>query len=171
MTGSIVPLTSFANSVEANMAKGALEAQGISCSLHDEEMVNMQWQMTNAFGGIKLMVREADVFEARRILVDRDLLPEARNSARSLSNEEWDPQDELERWVDRAFRAAVIGIVFFPLQFYVTWILWCIYHPPERLDGGYRIKVVLAFLINVTFWAISTLLFGLFVLLIIGSFL
>lgn len=164
MTDTIVLLASYSNSLEANLAKNALEAKGIRCALNDEGMVNMAWHMSNAVGGIKLLVNESDIFSARTILRDRDLFPEERAVERSTLEEEMDPQEELHLWVDRVFRAAIIGVAAFPIQFYVSAILYCIYHSPVKPQQGYRAKLGLAILINLFFWALFLGMVSIFVI-------
>jgi len=50
------------------LAKGRLQASGIECFLADENMVRMDWFISNLLGGIKLMVQPADFSRASRIL-------------------------------------------------------------------------------------------------------
>ena len=64
----LVLLHSFRDIPDALLAKGRLEASGIECFLSDDNMVRMDWFISNLLGGIKLMVRPADFIEASRIL-------------------------------------------------------------------------------------------------------
>ena len=50
------------------LAKGSLESAGIECFLADENLVRLDWFISNFIGGIKLNVRVADVENARKIL-------------------------------------------------------------------------------------------------------
>lgn len=63
-------LNSYANYVDAHIAKGVLEEQGISCWLKDENTVTIDPILTNAVGGIKIMVPKADAQRAWEILND-----------------------------------------------------------------------------------------------------
>ena len=56
------------------MAKGSLEASGIECFLMDENMVRMDWFISNGLGGVKLVVGREDA-EAATALLD-DPVPE-----------------------------------------------------------------------------------------------
>ncbi len=58
----------FRDLPEALLAKGCLESAGIDCFLADENLVRLDWFISNFIGGIKLKVRAADVENARRIL-------------------------------------------------------------------------------------------------------
>ncbi|MCG9750169.1 DUF2007 domain-containing protein [Vibrio brasiliensis] len=53
---------------EAQIAKASLESAGIECCIADEHTVNAQWLYSNAIGGVKLMVAEEDLDQARLIL-------------------------------------------------------------------------------------------------------
>ena len=75
MTDRLVTLTSFLNSGEAHLARVALETAGIDCMLADENINVIYPLYGQAFGGIKLMVRESDVEAAAKAL--RAAAPEA----------------------------------------------------------------------------------------------
>lgn len=64
----LVTLRQFRDLPEALLAKGCLESSGIECFLGDENLVRLDWFISNFIGGIKLRVRAADVDNARKIL-------------------------------------------------------------------------------------------------------
>jgi hypothetical protein len=64
----LVVLRAFRDVPEALLAKGSLQAYGIECFLADENMVRMDWFISNLLGGIKLLVQPADFSKASRIL-------------------------------------------------------------------------------------------------------
>jgi hypothetical protein len=64
----LVVLRAFRDVPEALLAKGMLEASGIECFLADENMVRMDWFISNLLGGVKLLVQPADFSKASRIL-------------------------------------------------------------------------------------------------------
>lgn len=66
----LVLLRRFRDVPEALLAKGMLEASGIKCFLADENMVRMDWFISNFLGGVKLMVEPESFSEASRILND-----------------------------------------------------------------------------------------------------
>ena len=67
--GSVpVTLRRFRDLPEAFFAKGSLESAGIERHLVDENMVRMDWFISNLLGGVKLQVRPEDVAEATEIL-------------------------------------------------------------------------------------------------------
>ncbi len=63
-----VLLNSYNNYIEAHIAKGVLEEQGIGCWLKDEYTITIDPILTNAVGGIKIMVATADAEKAWEIL-------------------------------------------------------------------------------------------------------
>ena len=65
---NLVTIRSFWNLLEAELAKGALEAAGIECFLFDDNMVRMDWFNANAIGGVKLRVDRGRVDDANLIL-------------------------------------------------------------------------------------------------------
>jgi hypothetical protein len=67
-TRDLVVLRRFRDVHEALLAKGSLEASGIECFLADENMVRIDWFISNLLGGIKLMVQPSDFSQASRIL-------------------------------------------------------------------------------------------------------
>jgi hypothetical protein len=64
----LVTIRQFRDLPEALLAKGSLESAGIECFLADENLVRLDWFISNFIGGIKLNVRVADVENACQIL-------------------------------------------------------------------------------------------------------
>jgi Putative prokaryotic signal transducing protein len=63
-----VTLRQFRDLPEALIAKGSLESAGIQAYLIDDNMIRMDWFISNLLGGIKLKVRAEDVEAASEIL-------------------------------------------------------------------------------------------------------
>lgn len=63
-----VVVATFQDPLEASMARSRLEAEGILATLDGEYHVAMAWWISNAIGGVKLLVRQCDLESARRIL-------------------------------------------------------------------------------------------------------
>ena len=53
----LVTIRQFRDLPEALLAKGSLESAGIACFLADENMVRLDWFISNFVGGVKLMRR------------------------------------------------------------------------------------------------------------------
>jgi hypothetical protein len=64
----LVTIQQFRDLPEALLAKGSLESAGIECFLADDNLVRLDWFISNFIGGIKLNVRTADAANARKIL-------------------------------------------------------------------------------------------------------
>ncbi|MDX1496500.1 MAG: DUF2007 domain-containing protein [Salinisphaeraceae bacterium] len=54
---------------EAHILKARLAAEGISCHLHGEQHVQMDWSVAIALGGVRLQVAASDEATARKILI------------------------------------------------------------------------------------------------------
>jgi ribosomal protein S27E len=63
-----VTLRQFLDLPEALLAKGSLESAGIQAYLVDDNMVRLNWFISNILGGIKLKVRAEDAEAASKIL-------------------------------------------------------------------------------------------------------
>ncbi len=64
----LVTVRQFRDLPEALLAKGSLESAGIECFLADENLVRLDWFISNLIGGIKLNVHAADEANARELL-------------------------------------------------------------------------------------------------------
>src|ERR1700688_1342194 len=64
----LVTIRQFRDLPEALLAKGSLESAGIECFLADENLVRLDWFISNFIGGIKLNVRPADAANAQQLL-------------------------------------------------------------------------------------------------------
>ena len=53
---------------EALLAKGCLESSGIECFFRDDNLVRLDWFISNFIGGIKLCVKPEDAGKAQTIL-------------------------------------------------------------------------------------------------------
>jgi Putative prokaryotic signal transducing protein len=64
----LVTVRQFRDLPEALLAKGSLESAGIECFLADENLVRLDWFISNFIGGIKLNVRARDAENALQLL-------------------------------------------------------------------------------------------------------
>jgi hypothetical protein len=65
-------LKSFTNYIDAHIMFGRMEEAGIRCWLKDENTVTLNPIITNAVGGIKLMVAKDQAEEAKELLLEFD---------------------------------------------------------------------------------------------------
>jgi hypothetical protein len=68
MPEQLVTVGTYGTTFEANLVKGKLEANDIDAVLDDENMVNVNPFLTNMLGGVKVLVPESELEEARRVL-------------------------------------------------------------------------------------------------------
>jgi len=59
-----VPVAVYTNYIDANIMLGRMQEDGIDCWLKDENIVTIDPILTNAVGGIKLMVAENERMKA-----------------------------------------------------------------------------------------------------------
>ena len=64
----LVTIRSFRDLHEALLAKGSLDSAGIESFLADDNMVHMDWLISNLLGGVKLRVESANSDIAIEIL-------------------------------------------------------------------------------------------------------
>jgi len=155
------------------MAKNCLEALGIQGFLADVEFVTWYWTYANAIGWIKLQVGDEDADEARMLLTRHGDLEASPSFGLEEAGDQSSPSepvpesadqggegepDELEpaptaRYenADRAFRGAVLGVLFSPIQFYVFYLLLRVLFSTERLGNRERSKAIIAAVINSVF--------------------
>ncbi len=65
---NFVPVWSYDNYIPAHIAMGRLKEEGFDCWLKDENTVTIDPILSNAVGGIKLMVREPEAKKAWKLL-------------------------------------------------------------------------------------------------------
>lgn len=65
---SLVPVAVYSHPFEADIAQSHLQAIGIEAHVFTENIVQMNWLYSNAVGGIRLLVPEEQLLEARKIL-------------------------------------------------------------------------------------------------------
>lgn len=167
MSDELETIVTFWSPMEANLAKGQLEAAGIRSFLSGEEAAAMTWLLTNAMGGIKLQVAARDADRAHACLAEAELataqdLDEAavRNEAEFTDPDQApdsaDSGDEdagpaltvREQNAERAWRGSVLGLLFLPLQFYVFYLLVKVYLSEDELRREHRRHACFAAAIN-----------------------
>jgi hypothetical protein len=67
-SAKIVTLRQFLTLQEALLAKSLLDSAGIQNYLIDENLIRLDWFLSNALGGIKLQVRDTDATSAAALL-------------------------------------------------------------------------------------------------------
>lgn len=185
MQPKMITIATFESAVQAHIARNKLDEAGIVAAISNEAISATAWQLTGAFGGVGLHVRAEDVDKALMILEEKapiefgsrpsDMqetqdefteddfqalpeLDEEEDSAIDLS------ETEADRIARRSFKAAMLGILFPPLQLYSIWLLALFLFEPSTASRSSRLQVVGA-------WFISLSVLSLFVPLIAPIFL
>lgn len=169
MRDELTTIGVFWSEFEAQLAKSRLEAAGIAAVLQGDAGVTMTWYLGNA-EGIKLQVARRDVETAQACLADNamDVAWEDAAEADTAGAAETSTGDEEETVVsaressaERAWRGAILGLFFWPVQFYVFYLLVKVLVSEEPLRGRARRRAWLAAVINVPITAANCLLLGL----------
>lgn len=66
--GELVTIARFTVGVEAHLAKGRLEAEGIPAFIADEHMASLDFVYSSIIGGVRLRVRKVDAERAIELL-------------------------------------------------------------------------------------------------------
>ena len=64
----LIPVKTYSRPIEAELARSKLEAEGLRCFIADGNIVRLNWYLSGAVGGTKLLVRAADRAHALEIL-------------------------------------------------------------------------------------------------------
>ena len=72
MQDKIIVFKTFNNPINANIAKGLLESNGIETFLQDENTIYINPIYTTALGGIKLLIKESDYEDANKLFSDSE---------------------------------------------------------------------------------------------------
>ena len=69
MSDEPTTVATFSDAFEANLAKSRLEEAGIRAFVTGDQ-IDSTWRLGGAFGGVKLLVAERDLAEAKRLLAE-----------------------------------------------------------------------------------------------------
>jgi hypothetical protein len=72
-SGKPVVIRSYRDVTEAMVDRTKLESAGIKCFLYDDNLIRLDWFVSNAVGGVKLVASQNEVAEALKILDDVSL--------------------------------------------------------------------------------------------------
>jgi hypothetical protein len=164
----LVTVAVFGTPAEAMIAKNRLEVDGIRALVADETIVGMAWHLGSAVGGIKLQVAQHDAELALSILEGNEAvaISEAEWASHGADHEQsedewrsrWEEDAEesraeiavspAEQIVVRAFRAAVLGFFFLPLQLYSLWLVAGLWFTGENLSPSVRWRLAATAVLN-----------------------
>jgi len=121
---TLVTLRHFRDVPEALLAQGKLQSAGIECVLADGNLVRMDWLLSNAIGGIRLQVKQAELELARAIL-EEPIPPE------------FGPEDGGESFIQpRCPRCCSLDIGFEKINRFWTYGLWLLLSFPIPIRKG-----------------------------------
>lgn len=166
MSKELVTIATFASEAEAQLVRGQLEEAGVQAFVEEGGLVG--WGIAS---DAKLLVAAEDARRAVRLLSeaeDDDPPPKAPASEQiterpprptGITDEAPDDEDSppltgREGMAVRALRAALLGVLLWPLHVYVSWLLLRVYLSDEALGDGPRWRAWVALLLNVPIMAI-----------------
>lgn len=153
MEEELKTIATFDTPTAAGFVRSRLEAEGITVFSENMEMVGMAWHLGNAVGGIKLKVLEEDAERATALLNEMRERPPVEESNRHENGDmktEMECPDEDESQADnsspdeiihRAFRCALLGMLFLPLQLYTLWLVGRIILGSGKLEQKHRVRM------------------------------
>ena len=126
--------------LEGAMLQSRLEAEGIESYLIDAKVSAIAWYLADAVGGAKVQVKSSDASRALEIL---ESTPDTELSA---NRDEWSSPTPCVSLLEKAVKAGLFGILFFPLQFYSLWLLLRAFRC--KADEPFYKKCFLVLLVN-----------------------
>lgn len=152
----LIVIASYSNAAEAEIARAVLERERLQSCLADEGIVTNFWLLGNAVGYVKLLVAASDGERARAILRDADQSrPEdaedaARSGGANGDENEIDAIAMVDDEARRAWRAAVLGVLFCPplLKVYSVYFLLKLSSSEQGMTDRGRRAAVGATLVN-----------------------
>jgi len=155
MSEELETVATFATPGEARFARNRLRNAGIDAILVGDDAGTGDEE--NA-AGIALQVPAGDVLEARICLADIESDSEQITTTPhafcrppyQYDGEEDDepPPTPRERNAERAFIGAAFGILFFPIQFYVAYLLLQVVFSNEAIRPRYQRRAAFAVVLN-----------------------
>ena len=174
MQPKLVTIATFDSPLPAHIARNSLVAAGIVAMISNESIAGNAWHLTGAVGGVQLHVRADDVEAALKILDEQESIEfgltdtpnaEYTDDGDSEFDQEYFEDDndedaakgssdlsetEADRLARRAFRAALLGVLFPPLQLYSYWLLLLYMFEPSVASKSSRWQVAGAWFTNLT---------------------
>lgn len=168
MDDAFVTVGSFHRLDDANFAKSLLDGAGIPAVLVGDATVGMAWHLAPALGGVLLKVRKQDEEAARALLqppadaaAEAEALaddaamhgpdPEQLAAEAEEESSDWTPREQLAQ---RAFRAAIVGLVLLPVEPYATWLLLRWLFTRGRMRPRFWLRIGVAWVVNALAWAV-----------------
>jgi hypothetical protein len=120
-TLQLTTVATYGSSFEAQVAKNCLQESGISACVVNDTIVDMAWHLGRAVGGVKVEVPQSEANEARDIL--EQLRTHGAQGEEADDPAEVEAPNPIDADLSRSVRAAAMGILFLPLQFYSMYLM------------------------------------------------
>ncbi len=121
MPSEWIAVASFSQPVEAHLARTKLESEGIPCVVGDEHLVRVDWFLSNAVGGVKLMVPRSEVERARDALRPRPRLVVVSDRGEPVDGEMICPRCRSDDVYYSRYNLRMAGIFILLLGFLIPW--------------------------------------------------
>jgi DNA-directed RNA polymerase subunit M/transcription elongation factor TFIIS len=121
MPAEWVAVASFSQPVEAHLARTKLESEGIPCVVGDEHLVRVDWFLSNAVGGVKVMVPRSEAEHARDVLRPRPRLVVVAERGAPSDGEMICPRCRCDDVYYRRYSRRVAGVFMLLLGFLIPW--------------------------------------------------
>ena len=119
-----VVVARFTTPIEAAIARGALEREGIEAELRDDALVGVAWHLSNAVGGVKLVVRPRDAAQAIQLLADlREQPPAVDTEAGGPDNAPTFPEPRQTNGT-KSLRATALSLSLLALVVVLALLRW-----------------------------------------------
>lgn len=146
-SGILKTVGTYHDAFQARIDKNLLESEGITSYLLDEFAVGINWNLTQSVGGVKLQVPANQFEQASNFLkTSKELFVD---DERAWKRRIWSNSSRIARRRSIAYRGAIVGLLLFPLQLYVSWLLFRVAFTPGEISIRYRIKLAAAVAINI----------------------
>jgi hypothetical protein len=147
----MVTVARYTNLLEAHIARGRLESEGITAFIADENIIWANWLLVDAIGGVQLQVPREDCMRARQILSDvADIHASENGLARVETRSDHCPRCRTHPVQDSALlsRLAYLSLVWIgsPSAFNreLKYCRECGYSHPDRGEVPYFPLILLA---------------------------
>jgi hypothetical protein len=172
MSDRLVTVATFQDPVEAALAKNFLAGEGVDACLVDETTIATDWLIAGAIGGIKLQVTPWQLERAEMLLeeiqAERHEPGEDAPALSAIATQEIaedlraqrEEDAEINKLVDRLFRACVFGLLFPPLELYAFCLLAQLTGAQGTVSPNRRWKVWASALLCVPVLGLMFFVFG-----------
>jgi len=121
MPSDWIAVASFSQPVEAHLARTKLESEGIPCVIGNENLVRVDWFLSNAVGGVKVMVPRWEAEHARDVLRPQPRLVVVAERGVPFDGDMICPRCRCEDVYFRRYNRRVAGVFMLLLGFLIPW--------------------------------------------------